>query len=248
MNFELYGDDSAGVVKLDPRTKMLIFLSCAITSINMYNDRLIAGYIALLCLILGLCGKRILALKAFAAFAAVFFLRFCVQMQGTGASVAVTLISVLLTVFVFMFPMVVSLLLLIQTTRIGQFLAAFQAMHLPAAAVIPVAVLFRFIPTVADERAGISKAMAFRGIEVNMANVLRHPAKAIEHTLVPLLFSSVDVMEELAAASEARGLSTDLRRTSLEEVRLRPMDYAVMVGFATFAVYMIACSFKGITG
>lgn len=248
MDFELYGDDSAGVIKLDPRTKMVIFLSCAITSINMYNDQFMAGYIAVLCLILALCGKRIMALKAFAAFAVLFFLRHCIQMQGTGTGVAISLVSVLLTVFIFMFPMVVSLLLLIQTTRIGQFLAAFQAMRLPAVAVIPVAVLFRFIPTVADERAGINKAMAFRGIEMTMGNVVRHPAQAIEHLLVPLLFSSVDVMEELAAASEARGLSTNLVRTSYEEVCLRPLDYVVMAAFIAFAAYMLSFSFVGLTG
>lgn len=248
MAFELYGDDSKGIIRLDPRTKMVVFLSCAITSINMYNDRLMVAYVSVLCLILGLCGKRITALKAFAAFAAVFFLRHCIQAQGTGVGAIVTLCSVLLTVFLFMFPMVVSLLLLTQTTRIGQFLAAFQAMHLPAAAVIPVAVLFRFVPTVADERAGINKAMAFRGIEMTMGSVVRHPAQAIEHLLVPLLFSSVDVMEELAAASEARGLSTDLKRTSYEEVRMRPIDYVVMAVFVAFAIYMLVYSMVGVAG
>ena len=243
MDFELYGDDSKGVIKLDPRTKMVLVLASAASSVNMFNDHFLVAFNGVLCLLLFLCGRRATAAKAFALFALMFFVRQCIQGQGTGNVTIVSLCSMLITLFLFVFPVLISILLLVQTTRIGQFLAAFQAMHLPAMATIPVAVLFRFIPTVADERAGISKAMAFRGIEMTMGSVVRHPAQAVEHLLVPLLFSSVDVMEELAAASEARGLSTDTVRTSYEEVRLSPLDYVVMVAFSAMAIYMVVYSF-----
>lgn len=242
MDFDLYGDDSKAIVRLDPRTKMCIFVSSCIIGINSYNFAALVVYDTMLCLVFGLAGKRSLALKAFAAFAAAVFLRVCIDAQATGAGVLVMACQMLISLFLFCFPFIISLLLLIQTTRISQFLAAFQAMHLPARAIIPVAVLFRFVPTVQDEWAGIRKAMAFRGIELTMGNVLRHPGQSIEYLLVPLLMSSVGVMEELAAAAEARGLDADHMRTSYEDVHMGVADYLVIVAFATVALFVLLTS------
>lgn len=238
MDFDLYGDDSGAILKLDPRTKMLLFLASSILSINSYNDLAIFAFNTALCAVLALCGKRATALKGFVAFGVMLFLRHCIEMQGTGAPAVVMVCQAILTIFVFSFPVVISILMLVQTTRISQFLAAFQAMHLPAQAVIPVAVMFRFFPTVRDEWEGINKAMAFRGIRMDLISVLRRPFQAIEHLLVPLLVSSVSVMEELAAASLARGLDADHERTSYEEVRMRAADYVVIVVFGVLAFFV----------
>lgn len=246
MDFELYGDDSKGIIKLDPRTKLVLFLTASIISLNSFNDVAIAGYNIGLCLLLGLCGRRSFALKAGAAFLVAFYLRYSILLQGTGSSIFVVICQALISIFLFTFPILITLVLLIKTTRISQFLAAFQAMHLPAAAVIPVAVMFRFIPTVQDEWAGIRKAMAFRGIEMDMVSVVRHPFHAIEYMLVPLLISSVSVMEELSAAALARGLDADHVRTSYEVVKLHALDYLVMIIFGGFAVFAFASGFMGV--
>ena len=111
-------------------------------------------------------------------------------------------------------------------------------MRLPAFAVIPVAVLFRFIPTVQEEWSGIKKAMAFRGITVDLASVAKAPLRTVEYVLIPLLFSSISVMEELAAAALARGMDSDKRRTSYEEVRLGAADFVALAVFASLAVYV----------
>lgn len=242
MDFDLYGDDSSGIIKLDPRTKMLLFLASSAVSLNLFNDFVVITYIGALCLVLALCGKRSLAAKAFALAAGLTFLRWCIQSQATGSVVIVTIIQVIITVLLFTFPVAISLLMLVQTTRISQFLAAFSAMHLPARAVIPVAVMFRFIPTVQDEWSGIRKAMKFRGIELTLGSVVCHPGQAIEHLLVPLLFSSASVMEELAAAAEARGLDADHARTSYEEVHMRAADYVTIVLFVGLAAAVVVAS------
>ncbi|WP_035098550.1 energy-coupling factor transporter transmembrane component T family protein [Olegusella massiliensis] len=242
MDLELYGDDSKGVVKFDPRTKMLVFLASCVVGINSYNFAALVVYDTMLCLVFGLAGKPVRALKAFAAFAMAVFLRVCIEAQGTGAGSIVMICEMLISLFLFCFPFFLSIMLLVQTTRISQFLAAFQAMRVPARAVIPVAVLFRFIPTVADEWTGIRKAMAFRGIELTFGNVIRHPGQAIEYMLVPLLMSSVAVMEDLAAAAEARGLDADHIRTSYEDVKMGVADYVVVVAFAAVALFVLVTS------
>ena len=154
MDFELYGDDSRGLIKLDPRTKLLLFLASSVVSLNLYGITSMVVFSSLLCLLLALCGRPGTALKAFLAFAVVAYIRSCVETQATGSVGFVMIVQALTTIFMFMFPVIISLVMLVQTTRISQFLAALQAMHLPAVATIPIAVLFRFIPSVQDEWQG----------------------------------------------------------------------------------------------
>ena len=242
MNFTLYGDDSKGVIHLDPRTKLFIFLTSGLISLNTYtyNRIPLLLYALVMCAVLALSGKPSLGLKSFLLFVLALYIKEVVFRTGSSAPFVTTIISALATVMLFAFPAILSILLIVQTTRISQFLSALQAMHLPVAAIIPVAMLFRFIPTVQDEWNGIRKAMAFRGISLSFAELLRHPGKSIEYVLVPLLFSTISVMEELAAAALARGMDIDVRRSSYEDVRLRWVDYVTMAVFAAVVVYMMA--------
>ncbi len=248
MNFELCGDDSKGIVKLDPRTKLLVFFSSGIMTLNTYSNLAILVYSLTICLLLALCGKPWGALKAAGLFGVMLYIRTVVSLVKGASPVVSILFSALSTIFLFCFPMIVSFLLLIQTTRISQFLSAFQAMHLPVKAMIPVAMLFRFIPTVQEEWNGIRKAMAFRGISLSPASILRHPGKAVEYILVPLLFSSVNVMEELAAAALARGMDVDVKRSSFEEVKLHAADYLVMSVFVGMIIFVLFTAEKAKRG
>jgi len=134
-------------------------------------------------------------------------------------------------------PPFLALALLIKTTRISKLIAALSAMRLPVFVIIPIAVLLRFIPTVREEWSGIRKAMAFRGISLEPGAILRAPGKTVEYMLIPLLFSCISVMEELAAASLARGLDAERKRTSYEAVKMTLPDYIVMLLFVGMAIY-----------
>ena len=244
MNINLYGDDSKGLIKLDPRTKIFIFFASGIMSLSSYNDLIVLIYSFIICVIYALSGKVWTALKAFLLLGVVLFFRAAIN-NSTGASPVVILIaSALSTLFLFSFPMIASVLLIIQTTRISHFLSAFQAMHLPVKVVAPLAVFFRFLPTVADEWNGIRKAMSFRGISLSLGQIILHPFRTIEYILVPMLFSSVSVMEELAAAAMARGLDVDIKRSSYEEVKLRVADYIVIFAFASMIVLSVILKLK----
>lgn len=244
MNFDLYGDDSRGLIRLDPRTKILIFFASTLMSLNSYESRLMLICAASLCLVLGLCGKPMTSLKCFAVYGIFLYIRWCIESTGSSAPVVTIITEALITMFLYCFPVVLSFILLIQTTRISQFLSAFQAMHLPMQAVIPVAVLFRFIPTVQEEWNGIRKAIAFRGISLKPGSIIKNPVRTIEYVLIPLLFSSVSVMEELAAAAVARGMDADGKRTSYEEIRLRAVDYIVMAAFLILIGYILYVAHK----
>lgn len=231
MDLTLYGDGDRGVIKLDPRTKVLIFLCCGLMTLSNYSHICTAVYTLLICIILALSAHVKTAVKAALVFMIVMYIRL-VMTSSEGAPYAiVTVLMILTTLVTFSFPTLLSLILLVKTTKVSSFISAFQAMHIPVKVIVPFAVFFRFLPTVAEEWNGIRKAMAFRGISLSPVQIICHPWRTIEYILIPMLFSSISVMEELAAASMARGLDIDSRRSSYEEVRFKAADVIVILLF-----------------
>ncbi|MCR4557588.1 MAG: energy-coupling factor transporter transmembrane protein EcfT [Saccharofermentans sp.] len=231
MDLTFYGEDVKGLIRVDPRTKVLIFLTSSLVCVSSYSDLGIALYSVLLCILFALCGKPLTALKAAIALGVVLFIRTVMSSSQGAPEVVVMVITLVTTSFMFAFPTLMSIYLIVKTTRISHFLSAFQAMHIPVKAVVPVAVFFRFLPTVTDEWNGIRKAMAFRGISLSPVQIIAHPWRTIEFVLIPMLFSTMSVMEELAAATMARGMDIEVKRSSYEEVKLHMTDYLLIVLF-----------------
>ena len=89
MDFDLYGDDSKGIIKLDPRTKLLVFFSSGIMTLNTYSNLAILVYSLTICLLLALCGKPWNALKAAGLFGVMLYIRTIVSVVK-GASPVVS--------------------------------------------------------------------------------------------------------------------------------------------------------------
>ena len=236
MAFGLYGSGS-GLLKLDPRTKLLLFCAGIAVSTFSYNERALWMYCAAMCALLALCGEKWFALKCGALIACMEYLRYRIITSGTGAPALTGILVALIMMCRYGFPLLLSLSFLIKTTRISQLIAALSALHLPLFVIIPLSVMLRFIPTVQEEWDGVRKAMAFRGISLEPGAVIRAPFKTIEYILIPLLFSCISVMDELASASLARGLDAERKRTSYETVKMRFPDYIIILLFVGIAFY-----------
>lgn len=236
MAFGLYGSGS-GLLKLDPRTKLLLFCAGIAVSTFSYNERALWMYCAAMCALLALCGEKWFALKCGALIACMEYLRYRIITSGTGAPALTGILVALIMMCRYGFPLLLSLSFLIKTTRISQLIAALSALRLPLFVIIPLSVMLRFIPTVQEEWDGVRKAMAFRGISLEPGAVIRAPFKTIEYILIPLLFSCISVMDELASASLARGLDAERKRTSYETVKMRFPDYIIILLFVGIAFY-----------
>lgn len=103
-------------------------------------------------------------------------------------------------------------------TEVSEFVAVMWKLRLPQTAIIPLSVVFRYFPTIKEEWASIRAAMKMRGIHVSL-----------EHIMVPLLMSAVNVSEELSAAALCRGLDNPGTHTSLVQVKFSHYDIAVWV-------------------
>lgn len=129
--------------------------------------------------------------------------------------------------------------LLIKTTSVSEFTAAFHKMHIPESVIIPFSVMFRFIPTTQEEWCAIRNAMQLRGIATSPAAIAKAPMQSLEYGMIPLLMSVATISSELAAASLSRGLDATMKRSCLTQVRMTPVDYVVIVLCLAYAVFQV---------
>ncbi|MGE7364754.1 energy-coupling factor transporter transmembrane component T [Staphylococcus cohnii] len=114
-----------------------------------------------------------------------------------------------------------------KTTQIEVLITGLERMKLSRKITIPIAVMFRFLPTIREESAAIKDAMKMRGISLKIAFI--HPIQYVEYRVVPLLNSVVKIGNELTIASITRGLNLTHRRTSIISLKIRWLDWLLLV-------------------
>ncbi|MCI2148637.1 energy-coupling factor transporter transmembrane component T [Bifidobacterium crudilactis] len=128
----------------------------------------------------------------------------------------------------------------ISTTGPAQISAALVALRFPKVVVVPLVVVMRFIPTVAQELHAISEAMVLRGIYPGPIGALMHPIRSAEFIIVPLLAASSRIADDLSASAMLRGLGTHRHPTSIERLRFHFGDaliLACIVALTAFSLF-----------
>jgi energy-coupling factor transport system permease protein len=85
----------------------------------------------------------------------------------------------------------------------------------------------RLVPTMAVDAQTVVDAQRSRGLELDKGNLLKRVRNYIP-ILIPLLLIAIRRSLELAEALEARGFPGKEGRTSLFELRFKPVDYALV--------------------
>ena len=227
-------------LKLDPRTKLyMIFVVSAVVMMSattpfLWGVRLTMTIIPILLLIaekhyaaafrfLILYGTALLLLFGFLSehskgFLSAFLVGYC--------SIIVQFIPALITAWY-----------VVRTTKIGEFVCAMQKMHIPDGITISLAVVMRFFPTIKEEYTSIRDAMKMRGIMLGGGNVVG----MIEYRMIPLLFSCVNIGDELSAAAVTRGLGGKVKRTSVQTLRIGAADILLILLFtAVLAIFVVS--------
>jgi energy-coupling factor transport system permease protein len=128
----------------------------------------------------------------------------------------------------------------VSTTTVSEFMAAMQRMRISEKITIPLSVMFRFFPTVADEFFSINDAMRARGVSLGGNN----GAKLLEYRLIPLMVCSAKIGEELSVAALTRGLGGEVRRTNVCRIGFRWQDVLAL----TLCALSFACLAVNLTG
>lgn len=212
---------------LDPRTKLAVFLTASLSAFSGLSHSQEAGLLMLCIVTLCLCRQWRFVGKLVLLFGIMLLTDTFVAGRLTGGLQFMVL--TLCRGVRFMLPICAAAYAVIHTADIGAYISAFMAMHMPNTLIIPIAIMFRFIPTLKEEWTAINRAMRLRGIALEWKNIVRCPMDMLEYSLVPFLLQASAITDELSAAVMARGFDKDCCRSSYVEVKLTGMDYLMLV-------------------
>ena len=129
------------------------------------------------------------------------------------------------------FPAGITGAVIIQTTRVNEFVAALTRWHVPRVLVTPFAVVFRYFPAMREQARNLRDAMAVRGLSPTPLSLLRHPLEVTTRLYVPMLVSATVIADEIADAALVRGIDNPAPRTCLVDLALGAVDVVVILVF-----------------
>ncbi len=224
---------------LDPRAKLLILLCTSIALVapgdaGGFSWSRTAFAVVAAAMLLG--GRLHAALAGFGLlYTAAAVLDASVLPEATGIAGALLAAGTGLVLRVL--PGLAIAFAVVRTTEVSAFIAALQASRAPKLLTIPIAVMLRFFPTIAEEHAQIRAALRLRGLS---GRGWRHPLRALQWRFVPLLVATTRIGDDLANAALCRGLESPTPRTSLRRVRFGPWDLAAAAGTLALAGWHLA--------
>lgn len=225
---------------IDPRTKIIILIIISFMVFN-YAPLSVNGILVLIpfiCLFLSDYKKTAVI------YIVLYFLAKYVQIYLLPTSTGI--ISVILVTFSYtasrMLPIFIMGYYIIVSTKVSEFIASMEKSNVPKNIIIPISVVFRYVPSIYEEIKSITNAMKMRGFGFTFKS-LKSPLSLIEFYMVPILISAVKTSDELSAASLTRGLSNPKKRTHLIETNWGNWDYLLIsisiIGLVWYLYYVI---------
>ncbi len=209
-------------LQLDPRTKLLLLFMITTLMFSTSNEG-VMNYVKPMLSILPfalLLSER--KWKTAAKYLVLYIVCFALERLAlTRLSGMVSFLLLALTSIMTRFaPGIMAGAYLVASTSVSEFIAAMERMHLSEKIVIPMSVIFRFLPTMKEEYQAISDAMRMRGIRFGG----KSPLLMIEYRLVPFMVSVIKIGDELSAAALTRGLGAPVRRTNICRIGFHIQD------------------------
>ncbi len=216
-----------GGLKLDPRTKLILFLA-VIVGVFMNNSGKYTEYVfPVMCAVPVLMMAFSGLYKRAGTYTLVFIAFYMLQKWSLGHTSGILRSFISLNCYVVLrfFPTAMMGLYFMSTTTVSEFMAAMQRMRVTDKITIPMAVMFRFFPTLMEEMRAINDSMKMRGITLGGNKA----SQILEYRIVPLMMCSVNIGEELSQAALTRGLEAGFKRTNCCRIGFGPADYFIIL-------------------
>jgi energy-coupling factor transport system permease protein len=224
-------------LSLDPRAKLLVLTLInifVITSPDLLTEAVGVALVALAVLAMGAWRSFVKAILIYAGMLGALYL--CGLFPNNLLS---AFMSMILICFRKIAPTLFFAGGMIATTKVGELVSAMQKLRIPKPVVITFAVTLRFFPTAKEEFAAIRDAMRLRGIGISAGNVLTRPLTVVECVLIPMMMRCASIAEDLSAAAVTRGIESNGKRGSINELRMRLPDYLASVLFAALVIFSV---------
>jgi len=137
-------------------------------------------------------------------------------------------------------PMMIASLLLYDVET-GELLAALNQARLPKKLMIGCTAAIRFLPSVQDEIHIIRQALKMRRVKLSISR----PLEMMEYLLVPVLFRTQIISEEMTANAITKGAQSPNRRTSIYSLRWNWMNTLFVAALSTTILICIGMGGKG---
>lgn len=224
---------------LDPRTKILFMAFVTTLMFFIYENLLMDVAVALVPMALLVINKQLRTALVYGGLFALAIGAKLMQDRLALPDVLNIVVVLLIAMVIRLFPMFMLGYYLVESTTTDEFIAAMRKWHVPEAFIIPVSVVFRFVPTLAEESVSIAAAMRMRGISFASGGFWRTPTTFLEYRVVPLLISVVKIGDELSAAALSRGLGGLARRTTIARIGFGKWDallFVIALGLTVWAL------------
>ena len=152
-----------------------------------------------------------------------------------NTTLALTIVSI--SYFVQKFVIVVMMIeFLKRKTSMPYVISAMQTMKFPNAVAIPFIVILRYMPTLREDYGYLKDSLKIRGIRTSGIEFFIHPIRSLEFMIVPILFRSIRVAEELSTSVLLRGIENYKNRTNIYPLKFTKID----AGYALFTVIAVS--------
>lgn len=210
---------------LDPRTKLLLLFTSSVFVLGnagerwMYVFYWILVYIPVLLLFAEKEWKA--GIISIVIYVESYYAQLALQHDLTAFE---SMLALMLYIITKILPTIILARYIVKSTKVSEFLAAMNRMHVTDKMTIPISVIFRFFPTVTEESKAINDAMRMRGIEMGA----KKASEAVEYRMVPLIASCSIIGEELSAAAMTRGLDVGKKRSCIWKIKFRFLDWIII--------------------
>ena len=152
-----------------------------------------------------------------------------------NTTLALTIVSI--SYFVQKFVIAVMMIeFLKRKTSMPYVISAMQTMKFPNAVAIPFIVILRYMPTLREDYGYLKDSLKIRGIKTSGIEFFIHPIRSLEFMIVPILFPSIRVAEELSTSVLLRGIENYKNRTNIYPLKFTKID----AGYALFTVIAVS--------
>lgn len=214
---------NAGLL-FDPRTKLAVLVTMVLLVLGGSFQTEMFYIPAIVPLIILLLSKM---WKVAAIYFVVYGASICLQEFWLASIPGIVryLVMIIVGLLLYFGPSIAMAYYVVTTTTVSEFIAGMERLHIPNQVTIPMAVMFRFFPTVMEEWHAIGDAMKMRGIRLRGGKA----GSILEYRLVPMLMCSVKIGEELSAASLTRGLGGPVKRTNICDIGIHVQDALMLL-------------------
>jgi len=250
MDSEIYLDLDTPIHRLDPRTKITLFLLTFVALI-LFESPLWLLPVCILVLLQGLASKSLRNLRRiryilivlvisslvlwnlFASGQTPFFWIFDVE------SAQYSLARTMLMVF-----MITSGMILVSTTRNESLVLGMIKMGLPYRVGFAISTSLRLVPMIAGSLMTIMQAQRSRGLDLESGNIFQRMRKFIP-LLIPVFISTIRSTNVFSMALESKGFGAREDRTFFLQLSMATLDYILLVLGTVFVVAGIFLRLQG---